>query len=196
MSYLENHERCRTEYETPEGVYRGEGALVKEEEKDEELIWTRGSLDGFQKEHNAGIGDERLKKACTGSRCRAGEVMLGRVAVFVLHFTPEREIRSSVAIGEETNGVGNRGEKRTGGGDSRATRRSRAERPPRVQLANRTVLRLRKLDPKCKKVLLMTEDGEVIDDAIKNFGKEFHFYYTTIQPRHNDDINRLLKEGN
>ena len=41
----------------------------------------------------------------------------------------------------------------------------------------------------------MTEDGKVIDDAIKNFGKNYHFYYTTIQPRHNDDINRLLKEG-
>ena len=38
--------------------------------------------------------------------------------------------------------------------------------------------RLRKMDPKCKKVL-MTEDGKVIDDAIKNFGKKYHFYYTT-----------------
>ena len=31
------------------------------------------------------------------------------------------------------------------------------------------------MDPKCKKVLLMTEDGKVIDDAIKNFGKKYHF---------------------
>ena len=128
--------------------------------------------------------DERFEKGFKRVRDAERERwMLGRVAVFVLHFTPEREIRSSVAIGEETNGVGNRGEKRTGGGDSCDTAIARREATKGPTCKSNSFRRLRKIDPKCKKVLLMTEDGEVIDDAIKNFGKEFHFYYTTI-PRH------------
>ena len=36
--YFQKITSAKTEYETPEGVYRGEGALVKDEDKDEELI--------------------------------------------------------------------------------------------------------------------------------------------------------------
>ena len=54
--YFQKITSARTEYETPEGVYRGEGALVKEEEKDEELIWTRGSWMGFKRSTTLELG--------------------------------------------------------------------------------------------------------------------------------------------
>ena len=80
---------AQTEYETPEGVYRGEGALVKEEVRDEELIWTRGSLDGFQKEYKAGVEWMRdLKTALNGFEMpsgRGGCWVVSQFLYYILH---------------------------------------------------------------------------------------------------------------
>ena len=85
--YFQKITSAQTEYETPEGVYRGEGALVKEEVKDEELIWTRGSLDGFQKEYNAGVEWMRdLKAALNGLKCRAAGADVGSCRSFCITF--------------------------------------------------------------------------------------------------------------
>ena len=196
--YFQKITSARTEYETPEGVYRGEGALVKEEEKDEELIWTRGSLDGFQKEHNAGIGWMKdLKKALNGFEMpsgRGGCWVVSQFLYYILH--PNEKLDRVLRLEKKRMGweTEERREPVAAIHVRHGDRAQRGHQGSNLQI-EQFLARLRKLDPKCKKVLLMTEDGEVIDDAIKNFGKEFHFYYTTIQPRHNDDINRLLKEG-
>lgn len=50
------------------------------------------------------------------------------------------------------------------------------------------------LDPKVNNILLMTEDDAVVKDAKENYS-QYNFYTTEIQPRKNDDINRLMAEG-
>ena len=62
---------------------------MKEEVKDEELIWTRGSLDGFQKEYNAGVEWMRdLKAALIGFEMpsgRGGCWVVSQFLYYILH---------------------------------------------------------------------------------------------------------------
>ena len=175
---------AQTEYETPEGVYRGEGALVKEEVKDEELIWTRGSLDGFQKEYNAGVEWMLdLKKRLNGSNAgRGGCWVVSQFLYYILH--PNEKLDRVLRLEKKRMGWETGREEPVAAIHVRhGDRAQRGHQGSNLQI-EQFLERLRKMDPKCKKVLLMTEDGKVIDDAIKNFGKNYHF--TT--PRFNRDI--------
>jgi hypothetical protein len=212
--YFQKIGSAMTEYETPDGVNRGEGVLVDDknsknnkgddrndgdgDDSDSEIVvWTRGSLDGFQKENKAGenwIGElsETLGEAAPNGR--GGCWVISQFLYYILH--PNEKLDRVLRLEKKRMGWDSDDRKESVAAIHvrHGDRAQRGHQGSNLQI-EQFLARLRKLDPKCKKVLLMTEDGQVIDDAIKNFGKEFHFYYTTIQPRHNDDINRLLKEG-
>jgi len=151
-------------------------------------LWTKASLNSFYKHYN--VGADWIKSFDFELPPHLGGCwVIGQLLYYLLQ--PNKSVERVLNAEKHRIGWGRHAVAafHVRHGD----RSQRGHQGSKLQLAS-FIAQLSVLDSTVKDVLLMTEDGHVVNEA-KQIYTGFNFHVTEIQPRLNDDINRLLAEG-
>lgn len=167
----------------PAEIQRKEGTLLSNSS-----LWTRGSLDAFYHELQGTSVDWTEHLGLELPETVGGCWLAGQLLYYLLQ--PNAAVQQVLLQEKGRMGWGHHpiAAFHVRHGD----RAQRGHQGSNLQLAD-FIAKLKEVDPTVKNILLMTEDGGVVQDTA-NY-PQYKFFITEIQPRKNDDINRLLAEG-